>query len=81
MLLAMPRAEASMRKNTFPRDAIEATTARVRYGLDVSTYNKLALQLDTWSLGRAKFHSESALRRLIRVSACLEPSTARGASS
>lgn len=65
-----------MRRRAFPRDAIEANTARIEFGLDTSTYSKVATQLQAWRLGSAIYHSASELRRIIRESARYEPSAA-----
>jgi len=62
-----------MQRKAFPRDAIEATTARIEFVLDNSTYSKLATQLPAWRLGSAIYHSAGDLRRLIRQSARYEP--------
>lgn len=64
-----------MRRKVFPRDAIEASAARVAYGLDGATYAKLVSRLPAWRLGSATFHSDSDLRRLIRENARFEPSS------
>jgi hypothetical protein len=62
-----------MRNRTFPRDAVEATNARIKYGLDGATYARLAAQLYAWHLGSATFHSDGDIRQLIRASACSKP--------
>jgi hypothetical protein len=70
------RHEVPVRDRAFPSDPIEATTARIKYGLDGATYSRLAPRLRTWRLGNAIFHSHSELRRIIRESARFEPSGA-----
>jgi hypothetical protein len=62
-----------MATRPFPRDAIEATAARLKYGLDHATYSRLAAQLHAWRLGSAIFHSDGELLRLIRSTARSEP--------
>ncbi len=62
-----------MRTRAFPRDAIEATTARLKYGLSNATYSPLAAQLHAWRVGSATFHSDSEIRRAIRQTARYEP--------
>jgi len=64
------------RKRAFPRDPIEATAARIEFGLDGATYSRLVTRLRTWRLGSAIYHSASELRRVIRESARFEPSGA-----
>ena len=71
-LASMPG--ATMRNRPFPRDAIEASAARLTYGLDGATYSKLATELRAWRLGSAVFHSASELHSLIRKSARFERS-------
>jgi hypothetical protein len=61
-------------RRDFPSDPIEATAARIEFGLDGATYSRLAAQLRAWRLGSAVFHSASELRRIIRTSARYEPS-------
>jgi hypothetical protein len=62
-----------MRQKAFPADAIEATSARIKYGLNVKTYGMLAGQLPAWRLGSAVYHSDGELRRLIRKLVQFEP--------
>jgi hypothetical protein len=66
-----------MRARVFPRDAIEATTARLKYGLSSANFAPLAAKLHTWRVGSAIFHSESDVRRAIRDVARHEPPQAR----
>lgn len=62
-----------MRTQPFPKDAIEAVAARIKYGLDGATYAKLTSGLPSWRLGRATFNSHNALRRIIQETAQFEP--------
>jgi hypothetical protein len=64
-------------RRVFPRDAIEATAVRLKYGLNNATYLPLAAGLHAWRVGSAVFHSEGDVRRAIGEAAHHEPPQTR----
>jgi hypothetical protein len=61
-----------MPEPTFPPDAIEAITARLRYGLNQRSWDQVTAGLPRWRVGTATFISEDQLRRAIKLLARFE---------
>ncbi len=61
-------------RSSFPSDPIERHRVMVAYDITPSFYDRqLAPRLSTWRVGRAAYHSERELRRVLATLAQFEP--------